>query len=73
MKPPLLFEDKLLVNSGSVGQPRGEEQRAGHAVLDTEELTVECKRTEHEIDSVISRVEEAGLPIKIETRLLDGS
>ncbi len=67
------IEDKLLINPGSVGQPRDEDPRAAYAVVNTERKTVECKRTQYDVDSVISRVEEVGLPTKIGTRLLDGS
>ncbi|MFP9191206.1 metallophosphoesterase family protein [Natrialbaceae archaeon A-CW1-1] len=66
-------EDKLLINPGSVGQPRDEDPRAAYALVDTESMTAELKRTRYDVDAVISRVEEVGLPIKIGTRLLDGS
>lgn len=67
------IEDNLLINPGSVGQPRDEDPRAAYAVLDSETNTVDLKRTRYDVDTVISRVEDVGLPIKIGTRLLDGS
>jgi putative phosphoesterase len=65
--------NRLLVNPGSVGQPRDEDPRAAYAVLDTEDVSVEFHRVEYDIDRVINKVESVGLPNKIGTRLLDGS
>jgi putative phosphoesterase len=64
---------QLIVNPGSVGQPRDEDSRAGYAILDTENYTVDLHRVEYDIDRVIQKVEDVGLPAKIGTRLLDGS
>jgi len=65
--------DRLIVNPGSVGQPRDEDSRAAYAILDTKNNTVDLHRVEYDIDRVIQKVEEMGLPSKIGTRLLDGS
>lgn len=64
---------KLLINPGSVGQPRDDDPRAAYAVLDTDDQTVELGRTRYDVDAVISKVEDTELPIEIGTRLLDGS
>ena len=64
---------RLIVNPGSVGQPRDGDERAAYAVLDTAADEVELRRVEHDINRVISRVEECGLPTQTGTRLLDGS
>ncbi len=66
-------DGKLIVNPGSVGQPRDGDPDAAYAVLDVEEATVELRRVEYDVDRVIKRVEEEGLPRRIGTRLLDGS
>jgi len=63
----------LLVNPGSVGQPRDGDPRAAYAVLDTDAVAVELHRVKYDIDRVIERVEAVGLPKRIGTRLLDGS
>jgi putative phosphoesterase len=65
--------DRLLVNPGSVGQPRDDDPRAAYAVLDTETSSVELHRVAYDIDRVITEVEKVGLPTQIGTRLLDGS
>jgi len=64
---------RVLVNPGSVGQPRDEDQRAAYAVLDTETVSVDLHRVNYDIDRVINKVEEVGLPKRVGTRLLDGS
>ncbi|ELY35572.1 metallophosphoesterase family protein [Natronorubrum tibetense] len=65
-------DGKLIVNPGSVGQPRDGDARAAYAVLDSEDTSVDLRRVEYDIDRVIQRVEEVGLPRRIGTRLLDG-
>lgn len=67
------IDGRLIVNGGSVGQPRDRDERAAYAVLDTDADSVELRRVEYDINRVISRVEECGLPTKTGTRLLDGS
>ena len=65
--------NRVLVNPGSVGQPRDEDPRAAYGVLDTESVSVDLHRVAYDIDRVINKVEEVGLPERIGTRLLDGS
>jgi putative phosphoesterase len=67
------IDGRLIVNPGSVGQPRDGDERAAYAVLDTAADEVAFHRVEYDINRVISRVEECGLPTKTGTRLLDGS
>jgi putative phosphoesterase len=74
------FADGVVVNPGSVGQPRDGDPRAAYAVLDLPESesgegttpTVEQHRVAYDIDRVIARVEEVGLPERIGTRLREG-
>jgi len=67
------IDGRLIVNPGSVGQPRDRDGRAAYAVLDTDTDNVELRRVEYDVDRVITRVEERGLPTTTGTRLLDGS
>jgi len=67
------IDDRLIVNPGSVGQPRDRDERAAYAVLDTAADEVALRQVEYDINRVISRVEECGLPTQTGTRLLDGS
>lgn len=68
-----VIDGRLICNPGSVGQPRDGDPDAAYAVLDVKNSDVEMRRVKYDIDSVISRVEEVGLPDRIGTRLLDGS
>jgi putative phosphoesterase len=52
--------DKLVINPGSVGQPRDGDPRAACAII--EGNTVDFKRVEYPIDETVSAVEAAGLP-----------
>jgi putative phosphoesterase len=66
------FEEGIVMNPGSVGQPRDEDPRAAYAVLDLENLAVEERRIEYDVERVIDAVEEAGLPRRTGTRLRKG-
>ncbi|WP_435551125.1 metallophosphoesterase family protein [Natrinema sp. CGMCC1.2065] len=66
------FGEGIVVNPGSVGQPRDGDPRAGYAVVDLDALTVETHRVEYDIDAVQAAVEEAELPSRIGTRLARG-
>jgi predicted phosphodiesterase len=67
-----VIDDRLIVNPGSVGQPRDKDSSAAYAVLDTSQNDVEFRRVEYDIDRVISKVEAVGLPVETGTRLLNG-
>ncbi|ELY55561.1 metallophosphoesterase family protein [Natronolimnohabitans innermongolicus] len=66
------FSEGIVVNPGSVGQPRDGDPRAGYAVADLDALTVETHRVEYDIEAVQAAVAEAGLPDQIGTRLERG-
>jgi putative phosphoesterase len=63
----------LVVNPGSVGQPRDGDERAAYALLDTAEQSVDLRRVDYDVDAVRERVEAAGLPEKTWRRLLKGT
>lgn len=66
------FDEGIVMNPGSVGQPRDRDPDAAYAILDLEELTVEERRVEYDVEAVVEAVEEAGLPERIGTRLREG-
>ncbi|ELY88015.1 metallophosphoesterase family protein [Natrialba taiwanensis] len=66
------YGDGIVVNPGSVGQPRDGDPRAGYAVVDLAALTVDTYRVEYDIEAVQRAVTEAGLPERIGTRLARG-
>ncbi|WP_247003541.1 metallophosphoesterase family protein [Halosolutus gelatinilyticus] len=63
------YGEGIVVNPGSVGQPRDGDPRAGYAVVDLDALTVEPRRVEYDIEAVKAAVHEAGLPERIGSRL----
>jgi putative phosphoesterase len=72
------FDEGVVMNPGSVGQPRDGDPRAAYAVVDLGEgaggdaVTVSERRVEYDVDAVVAAVREAGLPERIGTRLYEG-
>jgi len=64
--------DGLVVNPGSVGQPRDGDPEAGYAVLDAATDGVDLRRAGYDIDRVADAVEAAGLPDRTAERLYKG-
>ena len=52
--------DKLVINPGSLGQPRDGDPRASYAVI--EDYKVELKRLEYPIEDTVRVIQESGLP-----------
>ncbi|MFB6091925.1 MAG: metallophosphoesterase [Haloquadratum sp.] len=69
-----VFDEGVVMNPGSVGQPRDDDPRAAYALvdLDAEPPTVDERRVEYDIDAVMAAVRDAGLPDRIGSRLYDG-
>ncbi len=68
----LPLKPRLILNPGSVGQPRDRDPRAAYAVYDTEADTWEPCRVEYDVLGVQERIREAGLPEKHAVRLAEG-
>ncbi|MFD1646627.1 metallophosphoesterase family protein [Haloarchaeobius litoreus] len=66
------YDEGVVMNPGSVGQPRDSDPRAAYAVLDMDAGEVDERRVEYDIERVQEQVREAGLPERIGTRLEDG-
>ena len=63
---------RVLINVGSVGQPRDGDPRAAFGVLDQGAGTIELRRVEYDIESAQRRIIEAGLPLFLAERLETG-
>jgi putative phosphoesterase len=61
--------DKLVINPGSVGQPRDGDPRAAVAVI--EDYTVDLKRIEYPIDDTVAAVQASPLPESAKNMLAD--
>ena len=61
-----------LLNPGSIGQPRDGDTRAGFAIADVENQSVEFWRVPYNVEAVQRRMSEAGLPETLSLRLSFG-
>lgn len=64
----------LLINPGSVGQPRDGDPRASYMILEIEgsSVRVEHRRVEYDVDAVASKMRRVGLPEVLASRLYLG-
>lgn len=63
---------RLLVNPGSVGQPRDNDARAAYAIFDTEDRVWRHERVPYPIELTQSQMRAAGLPKRLSDRLSFG-
>jgi len=66
------FKEGIIVNPGSVGQPRDQNPASAFAILDTETKQIELKRTGYDVEKVIEDMRKTYLPEEIAFRLRDG-
>ncbi len=67
--PFVLGEERLIINPGSVGQPRDGDPRASYAIFDSDELTLEYRRVSYPIAITQTRMVEKDLPARLIIRL----
>ena len=65
-------DGRLVVNPGSVGQPRDGDPDAAYAVLDADAGEDDLRRVAYDVDRVAEAVEREGLPERTATRLYRG-
>lgn len=63
---------RLLLNPGSVGQPRDGDPRASYLILDLATRRVEWGRVAYDVDDVRARMRAVGLPLRLGDRLQHG-
>ena len=63
---------KMMVNVGSIGQPRDENPDAAYAVYDTDARKVWVKRVKYDIEKAAKKIVAAGLPPILAERLRYG-
>ena len=68
----MLGTNRLLINPGSVGQPRDHDPRAAYAILDMDLGRVTWQRVEYNVAAVQDRMVHAGLPESLIQRLKSG-
>ncbi len=70
--PISLTLDRLLINPGSVGQPRDDDVRAAYALIDLEAMTVTLQRVQYDISTTQKLMKQARLPDRLIRRLRFG-
>jgi diadenosine tetraphosphatase ApaH/serine/threonine PP2A family protein phosphatase len=68
----MTLKPRVILNPGSVGQPRDRDPRAAYAIFDSEAVVWEPRRVEYDIAAVQERVRQAGLPERHAIRLAEG-
>jgi len=63
---------RLLLNPGSVGQPRDGDPRASYLVLDLAARRARWSRVAYDIETVQARMRAVGLPLRLSERLRHG-
>jgi diadenosine tetraphosphatase ApaH/serine/threonine PP2A family protein phosphatase len=69
---PIPLDGRMLVNPGSVGQPRDDDPRAAYAILDTAAATVTLKRVAYDVARTQRGIRSRGLPEFLADRLAIG-
>jgi diadenosine tetraphosphatase ApaH/serine/threonine PP2A family protein phosphatase len=62
----------VLINVGSVGQPRDGDPRAAYGLLDMARKTIRLRRVVYDIAGAQQRILDAGLPARLADRLAKG-
>ncbi len=69
---PYSIEGQMILNPGSVGQPRDRDSRAAYAIFDSENTTWQAFRIAYEISAVQQRILATDLPRRHALRLSEG-
>ncbi len=67
-----MIDGRLILNPGSVGQPRDGDSRAAYVVVDTNSWESELHRVTYDIGKVQEKVAEVNLPSEVAERLESG-
>jgi len=70
--PVKLNPERMMLNPGSIGQPRDGDARAAYALLDLDALTLTHYRVAYDIGATQAKMEQSGLPLRLITRLSYG-
>lgn len=63
---------KMLVNVGSVGQPRDDNPRACYSIYDADKKHITIRRLEYDVEAAAKKIRDAGLPAALGERLKVG-
>jgi predicted phosphodiesterase len=68
-KPLKLEQGPLIINPGSVGQPRDGDFRASYTLLDLEAMTIKHCRVEYPVEKTQAKMMDLDLPLRLVLRL----
>ena len=63
---------QMLVNGGSVGQPRNQDPRAAYCIYDSSEHQITFRQVYYDVEAAAEKIREAGLPELLAFRLALG-
>ncbi len=66
------YKNKLIINPGSVGQPRDGNSKASYCILDNKDLKARIIRVAYNIDTAANKILKKGLPNFLALRLFSG-
>lgn len=64
--------ERMMINPGSVGQPRDGDSRAAYALLDLDAMTITHYRVQYDVEKTQAKMEAANLPPRLIQRLSYG-
>jgi putative phosphoesterase len=68
-----VIQGKLVINPGGIGQPRDRDPKASYMILTLDDdVSVKHERAEYDVESTAKKIEAAGLPTELATRLYFG-
>jgi len=70
--PLTLAQNRLLINLGSIGQPRDGDPRASYAIYDSQTRSISLYRIPYDISATQARMVKCRLPMPLVTRLSYG-
>lgn len=68
-RPTHLNSNRLIINPGSIGQPRDSDPRAAYALLDTESMLWEYRRVSYDISKTQDKMRQHKMPSRLINRL----
>lgn len=66
------FKTGIILNPGSVGQPRDGDPRASHAIFESDTMNCRIVRTTYDVDKAADAISREGLPSFLQERLYVG-
>lgn len=68
-----ICDETLVVNPGSIGQPRDSDRRLSYATIDTESKEAEIHRVEYDFQQTIQQLRDSGFPEDSVERILNAN